>query len=71
MYFNNFQTLGVSVRTIRRTRMKDAGLYMFICTVSYAQLDEVVRNVFQQFPKLWIPYDGRPLATSCMANYKF
>ncbi|KAL5510475.1 hypothetical protein EMCRGX_G006027 [Ephydatia muelleri] len=42
---------GVSVRTIRR-RMKDAGLYVsdLYCTLSDAQLDEVVRNVFQQFP---------------------
>ena len=42
---------GVSVRTIRR-RMKDAGLYVsdLYCTLSDAQLDDVVRNVFQQFP---------------------
>ena len=42
---------GVSVRTIRR-RMKDAGLYVsdLYCTLSDAQLDEVVRNVFRQFP---------------------
>ena len=32
--------------------MKDAGLYVsdLYCTLSDAQLDEVVRNVFQQFP---------------------
>ena len=42
---------GVSVRTIRR-RMKYAGLYVsdLYCTLSDAQLDEVVRNAFQQFP---------------------
>ena len=42
---------GVSVCTIRH-RMKDAGLYVsdLYCTLSDAQLDEIVRNVFQQFP---------------------